>query len=31
MQRYKAALEKMIPLLRNESKGARRELLRHQV
>ncbi|XP_057377024.1 serine/threonine-protein kinase ULK3-like isoform X2 [Daphnia carinata] len=31
LERYKAALEKLIPLLRSESKGRRRELLRLQI
>ncbi|KZS03768.1 Serine/threonine-protein kinase ULK3 [Daphnia magna] len=31
LERYKAALEKLIPLLRSESKGLRRELLRLQI
>jgi hypothetical protein len=30
-QRYKAALDVMIPMLRHESKGRRRDLLHQQV
>ena len=31
LERYKAALDKLIPVLRNETKGRRRELLHQQV
>jgi hypothetical protein len=31
LERYKAALEKLIPLLRNELKGRRKDLIHQQV